>query len=136
MSVSKFQSRLREVIHALKIEHQEFARAGGITKATLSGYVQSDRQPKADTLGKWVETYGVNANWLLTGKGGMFLKEGECASSQTEAPQTPMGQELEEIKQALQNIGATESEIKEAMLNYVNAGGRRLLRAGSDHDQS
>lgn len=136
-SNSYFHKRLRDVIHALRIEHQAFARAGGISKATLSGYVQSDRQPKVDTLAKWVEAFEINANWLLTGNGPMFQGGKEEATEGESGPKTQAGKELAEIKMALQEIGATEAEIRQALLDHVSGGKTPLTRAtGTDDDDS
>lgn len=137
MGASSFQQRLREVIHALKLEHQEFARAGGITKATLSGYVQSDRQPKAETLGNWVSTYGIDANWLLVGEGKMFKGQAQAAPQSSEDPKSELGKELEDIKATLATVGASEDEIKQALLDYIrNAGTPRdqIIATETDDD--
>ncbi|NDV26878.1 helix-turn-helix transcriptional regulator [Desulfovibrio sp. JC010] len=72
MSVEGFKERLQEVIHRLRIEDQDFAKAGGISKATLSGYFGSDRQPKQETIANWIVKYNIDANWLMLGVGDMF----------------------------------------------------------------
>ncbi len=72
MSVEGFKERLQEVIHQLRIEDQDFAKAGGISKATLSGYFGSDRQPKQETIANWIVKYNIDANWLMLGEGEMF----------------------------------------------------------------
>lgn len=48
----------------------EFAKASGISKATLVGYEVGQRKPGYDALAAIAET-GCNINWLLTGKGEM-----------------------------------------------------------------
>ena len=72
MSVEGFKERLQEVIHQLRIEDQDFAKAGGISKATLSGYFGSERQPKQETIANWIVKYNIDANWLMLGEGDMF----------------------------------------------------------------
>ncbi|WP_320005691.1 hypothetical protein [Maridesulfovibrio sp.] len=72
MSVEGFKERLQEVIHQLRIDDQDFAKAGGISKATLSGYFGSDRQPKQETIANWIVKYNIDANWLMLGEGDMF----------------------------------------------------------------
>lgn len=57
------------------------ARVAGITKQTFSGYLNSGRLPGVDVLGKWIEEFGLDANWLLTGRGNMLL-----ASAQESLP--------------------------------------------------
>ena len=73
MKEKSFRDRLREIIKALGITEAEFAAAGNISRATLSGYFNSDRLPKQDSLSLWVIKYNIDANWLLTGKGNPFL---------------------------------------------------------------
>ncbi|WP_461210375.1 helix-turn-helix domain-containing protein [Desulfocurvus sp. DL9XJH121] len=131
MGAGDFRQRLQDVIHELRVEHQDFARAGGITKATLSGYIQNDRQPKVDTLARWITAYEINADWLITGRGPMFGKE----STENTGPQTLPGKELAEIKFALQEIGASEEEIRLALLDYVRGGrSSRDSPTGTDDD--
>jgi transcriptional regulator with XRE-family HTH domain len=80
MTVEGFKERLQEVIHQLRIDDQDFAKAGGISKATLSGYFGSDRQPKQETIANWIVKYNIDANWLILGVGGMF-RDNENASN-------------------------------------------------------
>jgi len=107
--MNDFKSRLQEVIHMLKVEHQEFAKAGGISKATLSGYFNSHRLPKVDTLAKWVAEYGVNANWLLCGQGTAF---GVSEAGVSDPREYLLKVALSELK----SHGASDKEIREAIL--------------------
>lgn len=56
--------------HHLGMTQDEFAKASGISKATLVGYEVGQRKPGYDALAAIAET-GCNINWLLTGKGEM-----------------------------------------------------------------
>jgi phage repressor protein C with HTH and peptisase S24 domain len=67
-----FNERLRSVISELGLADKDFAAAGGVTRQTLSGYLNTDREPGRDTLAAWVKAYGINAHWLLTGEGPML----------------------------------------------------------------
>ncbi len=77
MKNNDFKSRLQEVIHSLRVEDQDFAKAGGISKATLSGYFGSERQPKQETIANWINKYNIDANWLMIGEGTMFRNSEE-----------------------------------------------------------
>ncbi len=50
-----------------------FAKKAGIPHSTLYNYVEG-RQPAAEHLIRIRDTYGVNLDWLLTGKGEPYLK--------------------------------------------------------------
>ncbi len=52
----------------------EFADRYGISYSTIIRYKQNDRRPDSDFLSQ-LSRDGVNANWLLTGEGEMFLEE-------------------------------------------------------------
>ena len=54
----------------LGMTQDEFAKASGISKATLVGYEVGQRKPGYDALAAIAET-GCNINWLLAGKGEM-----------------------------------------------------------------
>jgi len=105
-----FKSRLQEVIHALKVENQEFAKAGGISKATLSGYFNSGRLPKVDTLAKWVAEYGINANWLLLGEGETF------SGPASEADEDPRQRLLSATLRAMKDHNASDRDVQKAIL--------------------
>ena len=46
-----------------------FAEKAGIIGGTLTGYLNKERWPNVETLIKISNSYDVNLNWLLTGKG-------------------------------------------------------------------
>lgn len=55
-------------------KHTIFARNAGIKPSTFQYYIKG-RAPNSDTLSAICETYNVNANWLLTGKGEILLQD-------------------------------------------------------------
>lgn len=133
--MSSFAQRLEDVIHTLKIEKQEFAAAGDVTKATFSGYISGKQHPNRKTLSNWVRNFGINANWLLLGEGPMFRDELEKSRSEEAGTKTELGKELADIKTTLQTVGASEEEIKQALLDYVSEGRSiRDRRTGTDDD--
>jgi len=82
-----FVERLREIRKVTGLTGASIAQHGGITKQTFSGYLHTGRLPSACVLANWVSKLGINANWLLTGEGPMFLEQPgqEQASSAGEA---------------------------------------------------
>jgi transcriptional regulator with XRE-family HTH domain len=70
-----FADRLREIRKATGLTGGKIALCGGVTKQTFSGYLHTGRLPSANVLANWVTKLGLNANWLLTGQGPMFLEQ-------------------------------------------------------------
>jgi len=54
-------------------KHTVFAKKAGIPHGTFSAYIKG-RVPHADHLCRIHDTYNININWLLTGKGEMTRK--------------------------------------------------------------
>jgi len=74
-SPDAFVERLREIRKVTGLTGASIAQHGGITKQTFSGYLHTGRLPSAGVLANWVTKLGINANWLLTGEGSMFLDQ-------------------------------------------------------------
>jgi len=66
--------RLQVLMKTLRYKQYEFADRYGISYSTIIRYKQNDRRPDSDFLSQ-LSRDGVNANWLLTGEGEMFLEE-------------------------------------------------------------
>jgi len=84
-----FAERLLEIRKATGLTGGRIAQCGGVTKQTFSGYLHTGRLPSANVLANWVSKLGINANWLLTGQGPMFLEQlgqeqAGCASKAAE----------------------------------------------------
>lgn len=68
-----FGARLKALLKALDLEQKTLAASGGVSAPTISAYLAGQSQPAADVIAKWVRDFKVNANWLLTGEGEMFI---------------------------------------------------------------
>lgn len=88
-----FAERLLEIRKATGLTGGKIAQCGGVTKQTFSGYLHTGRLPSANVLANWVLKLGVNANWLLTGHGPMFMEQSgrELVSSIGEAAEEQSG---------------------------------------------
>jgi transcriptional regulator with XRE-family HTH domain len=95
-----FADRLRDIRKATGLTGGKIALCGGVTKQTFSGYLHTGRLPSANVLANWVTKLGINANWLLTGQGPMFLEQPgqapDCAAGEAvelpelaDAPRAP-----------------------------------------------
>ena len=68
--VSEIEQRIRARLRELTARHPqaEIARKAGISKANVHRYLNKNRIP-ASLCSAIIENLGVNANWLMTGRG-------------------------------------------------------------------
>lgn len=66
-------NRIIKILEVKKLTQKEFAELTGINAATLTSIKQNKYDPSAQTIIKICEIFNINANWLLTGKGEMFI---------------------------------------------------------------
>ena len=120
-----FTERLLEVIHVLRIEQQEFGKTGGVSKGTFSNYALGNSQPKVEALARWVDTYNINANWLLIGEGEMFRGEGTSepvsAESEDVAVTDPIAQRMKVAVDLLNQAGASPEVIQQAIMKILDS---------------
>ncbi|MBQ9246560.1 helix-turn-helix transcriptional regulator [bacterium] len=67
--------RIKELKIALKLTSGEIAAKLDIPVRTIGSYERDEAQPGPKFLSALITILGVNINWLLTGKGNMFLSE-------------------------------------------------------------
>lgn len=96
MSIGK---RIKEIKASLHLTSTELARQLNIPVRTIGSYEREEAQPGPKFLNALIETYCVNINWLLTGKGNMFLsRRAEC--------------DIQYIAQLQERFNLSESEIE------------------------
>ena len=71
---TKISQRIREIRKALGLTQQKFAEGIKVSKAHAGAMELSNRKAQDRILKMISYTYGVNENWLKTGKGDMFEK--------------------------------------------------------------
>ncbi|MBI1305191.1 MAG: helix-turn-helix domain-containing protein [Bacteroidetes bacterium] len=68
--------RLKKLLDELKLSQTQFAEIVGISKNATTSIVKNRSLPRADILQRFLKANpNVNANWLMTGNGSMFLKK-------------------------------------------------------------
>lgn len=72
-----FGTNLREVRSKLGLSQVDIAKAIGMQQAQYSTYERGDNRPSIDVLEKLVVKFNININYLLTGKGSMFITDQE-----------------------------------------------------------
>ena len=71
-------NRLRELIVALNLTQTAFALELGIAKSTVSDVINGRLKDLPNSVQiRLIREYNVNAHWLLTGEGEMFLQSKE-----------------------------------------------------------
>lgn len=77
MTKKNIGERIRTVRKSLRLNQGNVADKVHVTIQTLSRYENGARFPDSLFLQEFGKSFKVNANWLLYGKGDMFLKESE-----------------------------------------------------------
>lgn len=66
--------RLRDVRKACAVPDREaFAKILAVSKNSIAHYERGERTPDASVLEAYLDRFGVNLNWLISGHGPMFL---------------------------------------------------------------
>ena len=120
MDTTTFSERLRQLAASMKVEYQVLARAGGVSKATFSNYVQGEKFPRMETIAKWIVKYNVNANWLIVGQGEMFIG-GRTAEFATTSAGDPVIGRMQAAVKLLKEANATDEIIQNAILATITS---------------
>lgn len=67
--------RIRQVRKESRLSQKVFGKLCGVSPLTLMRYECGSRGPDARFLVRVSENFNVNANWLLTGQGGVYLDQ-------------------------------------------------------------
>lgn len=70
MSIGK---RIKEIKATLHITSGELANKLNIPVRTIGSYEREEAPPSPKFLNALIENYHININWLLSGKGSMFI---------------------------------------------------------------
>ncbi len=65
--------RIKEIKNTLHITTSELAYKLKIPVRTIGSYEREEAQPGSKFLNALMENFSININWLLSGKGNMFL---------------------------------------------------------------
>ena len=67
--------RIKELRAELHLTASEIAEKLDIPVRTIGSYEREEAQPGSKFFNALIEKYNVNINWLLTGKGNMFISK-------------------------------------------------------------
>jgi SOS-response transcriptional repressor LexA len=82
--------RFKYVREALGLKQAELARKLSINPSLISDIERGDKEPSKKVLTALILTYKINANWILTEQGDIFIKEDISIKS-------PLEKEIEQI---------------------------------------
>jgi transcriptional regulator with XRE-family HTH domain len=60
-----FIKRLQELLDEKDMTQRELAEKIGVTEVTISRYINGERKPRIDIIGKIAEVFGVSIDYLL-----------------------------------------------------------------------
>lgn len=63
--------RVELIIKSVKLTANAFAEAIGVSQPTVSKIIKGVNEPKYSTILSIVQTFGINPDWLITGRGRM-----------------------------------------------------------------
>lgn len=109
--------RFRLIREQKNISQTEMGSSLGIQYQHVSKYERGESVPTWENLIKMIELYNVNINWLLTGRGNMYLTPlGYDEVSDSAKHVVRDGDiQLDEIVEELKN----DSELKTLVYNYL-----------------
>ncbi|OOF65148.1 helix-turn-helix domain-containing protein [Rodentibacter sp. Ppn85] len=91
------KNRLKEAFLSKSLKIVEVSRMSDIPYSSLQNYLRGEREPNVDTLVKLSIHLGINLNWLLTGKGTMFV---EMSNSPVTAQNKQEAELLEDYRES------------------------------------
>ena len=108
-----------------------FAVKSGLSKSNVSGLENHKYEPSFKAMVKISETYSINANWLLFGKGDIFLDNDSVSNSDVTTYEHPVDtKHMELIKQFKNKELAFAVSEKLIRLESISRG--LFLKAESD----
>ncbi|MBD3288333.1 helix-turn-helix domain-containing protein [candidate division KSB1 bacterium] len=111
--------RFRNIREARNLSQAEMGNSLGIKYQHVSKYERGESVPTWENLIKMVELYNVNLNWLLTGRGKMFLTPLGYVEKEDSTPHRVRDKDtkIEEIVEELKK----DSELKVLIYDYVKS---------------
>lgn len=66
--MSKFNSRLAEIMHENGVNAADLSKNLGVAESTISNWKKSEKPPKGSAISSLASYFGVNPVWLGTGQ--------------------------------------------------------------------
>lgn len=113
------KERIKEVRKALKLSQEEFGKALGVTKSSISN-MESGRFNATDTIIKLIcREFNVNENWLRTGEGEMFVEISEDEQLADFFGKIQNSDESDSIKLLMKTIAKLDDEGLQKVRDFI-----------------
>ena len=73
--MSEISLRIKQIVANAGLSDRAFAQSIDVAQTTFTNILLKGTEPKSDVLRAIISKYKVNAHWLLTGEGNMFVDE-------------------------------------------------------------
>jgi len=105
--MNTFKERLKRIREHLKLTQKDMSSIMGVSLKVYQRYEKGEQKPSYEKLIPLINTFNVNINWLLTGKGEMFIKQEKTKEDLT----------IEE--QIIETIADEPIQKKKALLEFL-----------------
>jgi len=102
-------TRINELLQSTGLTANAFAKKCGVSQTTLNSQLLGKRKVSVATIVAVVETFNVNANWLLTGSGSMN-NDDLAKAQQTQALLQVMATLQTTIEEQAKQIASLQAE--------------------------
>lgn len=73
--MSEISLRIKKIVNFTGLSDRAFAQSIDLPQTTFTNILLKGTEPKSDVLRAIIEKYNINAHWLLTGEGEMFVPQ-------------------------------------------------------------
>lgn len=127
MTIAK---RIKEIKLTLRLTSADLAKKLDIPVRTIGSYERSEAQPSPKFLTALYEQLSVNINWLLSGKGNMFLDKNAMLDMGTMADiQNSLSLTLEQTNNLIELLDSPASREMVLKLIEIKKGNKEALDA-------
>jgi len=109
--------RFKEIRCKLKLNQTEFSNKINVTQSAVSQIEKNIISPSSDVLINISNTYNVNLNWLLTGKGDMFLGQ-TPQTSEFQANNNELEKQQKRLQDLQKQVDLLKKNIQEIDIEY------------------
>ena len=122
-------TRVAQLIKSKKMTASEFADVIGVQRSSVSHVLSGRNKPSLDFVTKILEAFPeVDADWLISAKGKMFLDDGYRDDSTTVELQTSMDLDTDTAEQTLRGKENKAVDKKRAGSKRVTTGSKSIER--------
>ncbi len=104
----KIGKRIKDLKSILNTTSKDLALELGIPVRTVGSYERDEAQPGSKFVYELIDKYGVNANWLLTGEGTVFIDGRDNDNGFKPKPKFNLSEEEQECFAELTNSKASK----------------------------